>query len=54
MVMAMVMVMAVIVVVVAGVVMIFCVHALGPSALAGDSTARVTVVAAAVVDIPQA
>lgn len=53
MVMVMAVVMAVLVVVVAGVVMIFCVHALGPSALAGHSTARVAVIATAVVDIPK-
>ncbi|MCY3732821.1 MAG: hypothetical protein OXG42_00935, partial [Chloroflexi bacterium] len=34
-------------------VMVFRLHALGPSALTGHSTARVAVVAAAVVDIPQ-
>lgn len=46
--------MIVIVVVVAVIVIVvFRLHALGPSALTGHSTTRVTVVAAAVVDVPQ-
>ncbi|MCY3921155.1 MAG: hypothetical protein OXG27_02000 [Chloroflexi bacterium] len=45
--------MIVVVVVAVIVIVVFRLHALGPSALTGHSTTRVTVVAAAVVDIPQ-
>jgi len=48
-----VMTLAVLLVVIAVMVMIFCLQALGPSALAGDSTAWVAVVAAAIVKIPE-
>ena len=48
-----VMVMSVAMIVAVVMVMVFRLHALGPSALSGHSTARVTVVAAAVVDVSQ-
>jgi len=47
------MVMSVAMIVAVVMVMVVRLHALGPSALAGHSTAGITVVAAAVVNIPQ-
>lgn len=47
------MVMSVTMIVAVMMLMVFRLHALGPSALSGHSTTRIAVVAAAVVNIPQ-